>query len=195
MYIGRNFLLTGGSNYLLVPIYGNWNNKYGYTGTANSNAPLYYSFMAEGSDIGGPASTGYYDLFADFGNGTVTLNTANAKVTTPASNELYITGNATPGGWMVAGATALLSQQFTRISTTLYELPSIYLTAGNSYLFVPVYGSWSTKYGAIDRLNNLNQPMEDYFQMRGSDLKAPAVSGNYKIVVNFQTGKYTLTLL
>src|SRR5205823_3503421 len=64
------------------------------------------------------------------------------KVTPPASGKLYITGSATPGGWMGSPAPELLSQKFTQVSSTLYVLSSIALTGGGSYLFVPLYGDW-----------------------------------------------------
>ena len=196
MYVGRSMYLSGGSNnYLLVPVYGNWTNKYGYTGAANTNNTTTYNFIAEGADILAPPTAGYYHLFADFALGKVTLNVADPKVTIPASGELYITGNATPAGWMANGAAPVAAQKFTQISSTLYELSSIYLTAGNSYLLVPVYGSYTSKYGGVDRINNRNQLLEDDFQIKGSDLKAPDQSGNYKIRVDFQTGRFTLTAL
>lgn len=113
----------------------------------------------------------------------------------PASGNLYITGAATPAGWQCGcGEPELLSQKFTKLSPTLFVLPSITLSGGNSYLLLPVYGSWSAKYGAIGA-NNSNNPDGDDFRANGGDLKAPAASGNYKIEVDFQRGKFTVTKL
>ena len=95
---------------------------------------------------------------------------------------------------MGGGDPELLSQKFNQISTTLYELPSIALSGGGSYLFVPVYGDWSNKYGAIGA-NNTNNVNGDDFKANGGDLLAPAVGGNFKIVVDFQRGKITVTRL
>lgn len=116
------------------------------------------------------------------------------KVPPPVSGTLYITGSATPGNWMGGGDPELLSQKFTKISNTVYELPSIALTGGGSYLLVPVYGNWSNKYGAIGG-NNSNNVNGDDFREGGGDLLAPAASGNYKIQVDFQRGKFTVTRL
>lgn len=125
---------------------------------------------------------------------TVTPYAIPPKVTPPASGKLYITGGATPASWMGGGDAELLSQRFTQISATLYELPSIELTGDGSFLFVPVYGDWSHKYGAVGA-NNSNNVNGDDFKAEGGDLKAPAATGKYKVVVDFQRGKYTLTKL
>jgi len=116
------------------------------------------------------------------------------KVTPPASGELYITGSATPLDWQCICATdgTGASQKFTQVSPTLYELPSIALTGDKSYLFVPVYSSWGVKYGFTGS-SNANNVNGDDFKPEGGDIKAPAASGNYKIVVDFQRGKFTVT--
>jgi len=125
---------------------------------------------------------------------TVTPFAIPPVVTPPASGNLYITGSATPGNWMGGGDPELLSQKFTRISNTLFELPSIALNGGGSYLFVPVYGNWSAKYGYVGA-NNQNNVNGDDFKADGGDMLAPAASGNYKIQVDFQRGKFTVTRL
>ena len=117
------------------------------------------------------------------------------KITPPASNKLFIVGNATPGGWSNPVPVQFLPiQEFTRMSPTLYQINSIPLTGGNFYLLLPVNGDWGAKYGAIGA-NGTNSPEGDDFRANGGDLVAPAASGNYKIVIDFQRGKYTLTKL
>jgi hypothetical protein len=117
------------------------------------------------------------------------------KVAPPASGKLFITGGATPASWQCGcGEAELTSQKFMQMSPTLYVLPSINLKAGESFLFLPVYGSWSEKYGFTGG-GNANNVDGDEFKSGGNDLKAPAATGNYKIEVNFQTGRYTLTKL
>ncbi len=113
------------------------------------------------------------------------------KVAPPASNKLFIVGNATPGGWN--NPVPVPSQEFTRVSPTFYTL-TLPLIGGNSYLFLPVNGDWSTKYGFTGG-NNANSTSGDDFKIQGGDMKAPAASGNYKIDVDFQKGKFTLTKL
>jgi len=118
------------------------------------------------------------------------------KVTPPASGQLYITGAATPAGWQCGCPTdvAPASQTFTQVSTTMYELPNIALKGGQSYLLLPVYGSWSAKYGFTGS-NNANNVNGDDFKAEGGDILSPAADGNYKIVVDFQRGKFTVTKL
>jgi hypothetical protein len=112
-------------------------------------------------------------------------------VTPPASGELYIVGSATPGNWN--NPVPVPSQKFTQISPTLYEI-TVTIIGGGSYLFLPVNGDWGDKYGAIGA-NNTNNVNGDDFRRGGGDMLAPSVGGSYKIEVDFQRGKFTLTKL
>jgi len=108
----------------------------------------------------------------------------------PVPTNLYITGSATPGNWQCGcGEPELLSQKFTQINAYTFEL-DITLSANNSYLLLPVYGSWSAKYGGTGSSNNSNNVFEDDFKPGGSDLKAPGATRPYKITVDFKTGKF-----
>ena len=117
------------------------------------------------------------------------------KVAPPASGKLFITGSATPASWQCGcGEAELLSQKFTQVTSTFYVLPSIALTGGASYLLLPQYGSWSAKYG-YNGSGNANNVNGDEFKDGGGDIKAPAATGNYKIEVDFQAGRFTVTKL
>ena len=117
------------------------------------------------------------------------------KVNPPSTGKLFITGSATPASWQCGcGEAELASQKFTQVSPTLYVLNSIALTGGGSYLLLPQYGSWSAKYGGVGS-NNTNNVDGDDFKENGGDLLAPPASGNYKIEVDFQRGKFKLTKL
>ncbi len=122
---------------------------------------------------------------------TVTPFAIPPKVAPPASGKLFMVGGATPGGWN--NPVPEPAQQFTKISETMYTL-NVSLTANEGYLFLPVNGSWSAKYGFIgaNLANNVNG---DDFKAEGGDMKAPAIGGSYKIEVDFQRGKFTLTKL
>ena len=123
------------------------------------------------------------------------------KVNPPASGKLFITGAATPADWQCGcGEAENTSQQFTQVTPTLYVLNSIALDAGESYLLIPRYGTWTAvppdpdKYGGVGA-NNTNNPTEDDFKAAGGDLISPSIAGNYKIEVDFQRGKFKLTKL
>jgi starch-binding outer membrane protein SusE/F len=113
------------------------------------------------------------------------------KVTPPTTGKLYLVGSASPGGWN--NPVPVPSQEFTKTSTTFYQL-TVALSGSNSYLFLPLNGDWGVKFGAIGG-NNSNNVNEDDFRQGGGDLLAPAVSGNYKIEVDFQRGKFKLIKL
>jgi hypothetical protein len=92
---------------------------------------------------------------------------------------------------MAGGDAERVDQRFTKISDTQYELV-VRLTGGASYVFVPVYGNWDNKY-AISVKNDPNSVNGGDFRTGGEDILAPAATGNYKIVVDFQRGKFTVT--
>lgn len=122
---------------------------------------------------------------------TVTPYPIPPKIAPPASGRLFLVGGASPGGW--ANPVPEPAQEFAKLSATMFVL-NVTLTANESYLFLPVNGSWSAKYGFAGG-NNANNVNGDDFRAEGGDMKAPATSGNYKIEVDFQRGKFTLTKL
>ncbi len=122
-------------------------------------------------------------------------------VAPPAAGTLYITGSATPKGWMGGGDAPVVSQKFVQDAKipTLYTIDRITLQPG-SYLLVPRYGNWSAvspdpeKYG-WDGKNNENNQLGDALKRSGGDIKAPDAAGDYKIVVDFKKGQFNLTKL
>lgn len=112
----------------------------------------------------------------------------------PVPANLYITGAATPGNWMGGGDPELLSQKFTKISSSEFQINSLNMKASQGFLFVPVYGNWSNKYG-FTGAGLANNPDGDNFKPEGNDFVSPGVAGNYRINVSFKTGKYTFTKL
>ena len=128
-------------------------------------------------------------LGTDYTHPLVYSNTVTVNLTTyvPIPPNLYIVGDATPGGWNNPVPTP--SQQFTKVDDYSFSI-TIGLTAGKSYLFLPVNGDWSHKYGGASATGGTLLKDGD---VPGSNTPAPAVSGVYKIVVNFQTNTYTVT--
>lgn len=112
------------------------------------------------------------------------------KVAPPASKTLYIVGSATAGGW--GNPVPVPAQQFKMIDSVTYE-GSFYLNAGGEYLFLPVNGDWSHKYAvANNTVAGLNEG-GDFGADLSNNFPGPAKTGIYKIRVDFQNGKFTVS--
>ncbi len=114
------------------------------------------------------------------------------KVQTPSSGDLFMVGSATAGGWN--NPVPVPSQKFTKISATLYEI-TISLTGGQEYLFLPVNGDWSHKYAVPNKSLPGLADGGDFGYDKNDNFPGPSVSGNFKISVDFQRGKFTVTKL
>lgn len=112
------------------------------------------------------------------------------KVQPPSSGHLYIVGDATAGGWN--NPVPVPSQEFTQVSETLYEI-TISLTGGKEYLIIPVNGDWTHKYAVKDKKVAGLSGGGDFGYDLGDNFPGPANSGTYKITVDFQRGKFTVT--
>ncbi|MCP9752634.1 SusE domain-containing protein [Ferruginibacter sp. HRS2-29] len=179
--------IVGGKEYLLLPISGNWDHKYS---VPIDNAPV------SGGDFGydlaknfkGPATDGWYKMIYDFQYGKYSVTSTGTPFTGTAPTDLFIVGDATPGGWNNPVPAA---QQFTKVSPTLFEL-TITLNGGKQYLLLPVNGSWDHKFGGVDKA--FSGILYDG-DVPGSNTPAPDVTGSYKIVVNFANHSYSVTKL
>lgn len=175
------FQLTSGQSYLLLPVNGDWGAKYGGTGSNNSNNPAGDNFKPDGGDLMSPATSGWYKIVFDFQSGKFTVTSYTGVLPTA----LFIVGDATTGGWN--NPVPVPSQQLTRLNSSVFEV-TLPLNAAKSYLFLPVNGDWTDKYGGLGS-NGSNNVNSDEFKFGGSDMLSPPTSGNYKITVNFATGK------
>jgi len=117
-------------------------------------------------------------------------NIATIKVTTfiSAPDNLYIVGDATPGGWN--NPVPVPSQQFTKVDDYSFSLIVNLNAAPASYLFLPLNGNWDHKYGGASATGGTLLKDGD---VPGSNTPAPAAAGFYKIIVNFQTNSYSVT--
>ena len=177
---GGVFQLIAGKTYFLLTVNGSWDTKFGGTGNNNSNNTDGDNFKFGGSDLKAPGVTGMYKVIFDFQTGKFTTTAYTG--TLPSA--LFIVGDATPGGW--SNPVPALSQQFTRVNSSLFEL-TIPLFANKTFLLLPVNGSWTNKYGGMGN-NNTNNVSTDDIRYNGSDLKAPAENAIYRISINFATG-------
>jgi len=112
------------------------------------------------------------------------------KVPVPTAGTLWVTGNAFASGWSnPLPAPFDMSQKFTKVSDTQYELVVDMLSSGN-YKLIQEQGVWGTQYKKL-----AGDASSGTFEKKDADpgFDAPAVAGRYKIVVDFQAGTYTVT--
>jgi hypothetical protein len=178
--------LTSGKSYLFLPLNGDWGHKFGgATDGVASPGTLLKDGAVPGSNTPAPAATGVYNIVVNFQTNTYKVT----QIAVPAN--LYIVGDATAGGWN--NPVPIPSQQFTPIDNVSFGIV-INLTAGKSYLFLPVNGDWSHKYGgSTDGTASGGGVLLADGAVPGSNTPAPSTSGLYMIVVNFATNSYTVT--
>jgi len=176
--------LTAGGSYLFLPEDHNlWTHKYG--GASAVGGALLADGAVPGSNTPAPATSGTYKIVVNFQTATYTVT----SVTTTIPPVLFIIGDATPLGWNNNSGLSP-TQQFTRIDAVSYGIV-VNLTAGGSYLFLPEdQGLWTHKYGGTSATGGT---LLADGAVPGSNTPAPASTGNYQIIVNFQTGTYTVT--
>ena len=184
---GGVFQLTGGRHYLMLPVNGDWGNKFSVAN--NSIAGL-----NSGGDFGfnlndnfpGPATSGLYRIILDFQQGKFTVTSYAGAL----PNNLFIVGDATAGGWN--NPVPVPSQQLTRLNSSVFEL-TLPLIGGRHYLLLPVNGDWSNKFAvANNSLAGLSAGGVFGYNLN-DNFPGPATSGTYKINVNFVTNRFTVT--
>jgi hypothetical protein len=113
------------------------------------------------------------------------------KVTPPESNELYLVGDATQGGW--ANPVPVPSQKFSKIDSVTYA-GVFNLVGGKQYLVLPVNtNNWDIKYSVADNSIIGLDKGGDFGVGLPANFPGPTTSGWYKIVLDFQSGKFTVT--
>src|SRR6185295_17299139 len=161
-----------------LPKNGDWSHKYAVAGTqVAAGGPF---APDANNNIPGPAADGLYKIVLDFVKGTYTLT---ALTVNPIPANLFIVGDATPGGaahgW--DNPVPVPAQKFTQISNGEFTL-TIALSSGASYLFLPVNGDWSHKFGGASATGG---PLLADGNVPNSNTPAPAATGSYTIYVNF----------
>lgn len=188
---GGIFQLTGGQFYLLLPVNGDWASKYAVPNNTAPGVSGGGDFIANaGQDIPAPAASGLHKITIDFQTGKFTVTPFTQQHGLPT--ELYIVGDATPGGWN--NPVPVPSQRFTRLNSVVFEIASLALTPAKNSLFLPTNGDWSRKFGAVDNTAT-GIKAGGPFKPEGQDMPSPDVAGNYKITVNFHSGRYTVVKL
>jgi len=109
---------------------------------------------------------------------------------------LWILGDAVASGWSNPLPNPYdVSQKFARaggVNDVLHYVATITFNATGGYKLIQTQGVWATQYHAMDGTATLSGD----FEKKDSDPQFPSPgAGNYKVEINFQTGKYTLTKL
>ena len=107
---------------------------------------------------------------------------------------LWVVGDAVASGWSnPLPAPFDVTQKFTRVDIMHYEA-TIDFKGGGGYKLIQKQGDWSTQYHALD--GSAAAALNGSFEKKDSDPQFPGPpAGKYKVQINFQTGKYTLTKL
>jgi len=112
------------------------------------------------------------------------------KIALPTSLKLFIVGDATAGGWN--NPVPVPSQELVRLDETTWG-GVFQLIGGKQYLLLPVNGDWSHKFSvANNSLPGLNAGGDFGFDL-SDNFPGPTASGLYKIIVDFQQGKFSVT--
>ena len=184
------FKMNGGNQFLLLPVNGDWTNKYA---VANNNV----GGINAGGDFGynlsdnfkAPTTTGFYKIVVDFQIGKFSIT----PYTSTLADNLFMVGDATPGGWNNPVPTP--SQQFTRLNSVEYTLTLNNVVGGKQYLLLPVNGDWGNKYAVDDNSVTGLSAGGSFGYNLAQNFPAPAANGNYKIDINFATLKFKTTKL
>jgi len=181
------FQLTGGKEYLILPVNGDWGHKYSVSDNtvAGLNQGGNFGFdLAQ--NFPGPATSGLYKIVVDFQAGKFTVTPYTGVL--PSS--LFIVGDATAGGW--DNPVPVPSQQLTRVNSAVYEI-TLPLVGGKEYLLLPVNGDWSHKFAVANKsLAGLSSGGTFGYDL-SDNFPGPATSGTYKITVNFVTNTFKVT--
>jgi len=113
-----------------------------------------------------------------------------------ADGNLWIVGDAVASGWSNPLPNPYdVSQKFSRVggpADVLHYQATITFNATGGYKLIQTQGVWATQYHAMDGTAKLSGD----FEKKDADPQFPSPgAGNYKVEINFQTGKYTLTKL
>ncbi len=184
---GGIFDMIGGKEYLILPVNGDWTNKY-------SVADKTVAGLNGGGDFGynlndnfpGPTTTGRYQIIVDFQKGKFTVS----NYTKVMPDSLYMVGDATPGGWN--NPVPVPTQKFTRVNSSKFSI-TLPITGGKEYLMLPLNGSWDHKFAVADKTVAGLNAGGDFGYDKNDNFPAPAVSGTYKFDVDFLTYKFVVT--
>ncbi|HUB59337.1 MAG TPA: SusE domain-containing protein [Puia sp.] len=177
------FELSAGGQFLVLPVNGDWTNKFATADNTESGSGGTFAYNAS-NNFTGPATAGWYTIWLNFQTGNFTITPAADSV----PDSLFLVGNATAGGWN--NPVPEPSQTFTQINSSQFSI-SVPLSASGQFLFLPVNGSWTNKYATSD---GSETGMGGTFAYdAANNFTGPANAGTYTILVDFVTDKFSLS--
>lgn len=181
---GGIFQLKATAEYLILPVNGDWTNKFSVANKSLAGLNLGGDFGYNSPDnFPGPTAAGWYTIIMDFQAGKFTVTPYTGTLPT----NLFMVGDATAGGWN--NPVPVPAQQLTRLNSVEWE-KTLPLIGGKEFLLLPVNGDWANKYSVANK-SLLNLWMGgDFGYNRPDNFPGPTNSGTYKVSVNFATGKF-----
>ncbi len=182
------FHMKGNGEYLLLPLAGDWGNKYSVNdkSLAGLSGGGKFGFNLSDNFPGNlPGGDGWYKMTYDFQEGVFTV----VKVNNALSETLYVTGDATGSNWTNSPPD---DQKFTQVSNGLFEL-TVNLTGGKAMKFLSDKGQWQPQFGGPSATGGA---LGANYGGGNDPANIPVnATGSYKIQVNFLTEQYTVTKL
>jgi len=182
---GGVFNLIGGKQYLILPVNGDWTNKYAVADNSiaglSGGGAFGYNLTA---NFPGPDNSGMYTILVNFQAGTFSVT----PYTQVLPDSLFLVGDATAGGWN--NPVPVPSQVFSRINASQFSI-SVPLTGGKQYLMLPVNGDWTNKFAVA----NSSVPASGgaFGYNLPTNFNGPTADGTYTIVADFLNYHFTLT--
>jgi starch-binding outer membrane protein SusE/F len=174
------FNLIGGNQYLVLPVNGDWTNKYATNDVNPAATGGTFGYNAS-NNFTGPLTSGWYTIWLSFQAGTVTVTPYSGAV----PDSLYIVGAATAGGWN--NPVPVPSQQLTQLNSSQFSV-QLPLSAAGQYLLLPVNGSWTNKY-AVNSSNDTVSGGTFGYNL-STNFTGPANAGTYTMTFDFLTWTY-----
>jgi hypothetical protein len=113
------------------------------------------------------------------------------KVALPTSNRVFIVGDATTFGWSNDPAPVFpAAREFAKLDETTWG-GIMYLKGSGAWKLLQTQGNWDTQFHMV----NGGTSTTGSFVQENADpgFPSPSTAGWYKIILDFQTGKYTVT--
>ncbi|HSK13049.1 MAG TPA: SusE domain-containing protein [Phnomibacter sp.] len=131
---------------------------------------------------------------AQLPSNTITITTRPFSppptVEPPTAETLWATGDAFNSGWAnPLPAPFDVNQRIAKVTNTLYE-GVLFFRGGGGYKLIQEQGNWGTQYHRID-----GDAFGGRFEKADAEpgFIGPSTPGNYKVSINFQTGRFTVT--